>query len=537
LLSLIPISAAALFWNAMEIEREHFNDAPDPLQNRRIRWMAISIAGAALPVNVLLALGVFIVFPRLTLNASLPGFIGHRAGYTDQVNLDQKGTLQDDSSVVLWLAFPYSKDRSLWDGYLRGDTLNRFNGHRWAVDPKERKRLLSPDSNNIFTLRVPRPASPLLRQSITLADTSAATLFTASRAARITAPLPMLQMSEGGSVHWLVPWRRPLHYDVVSEPFADMDHRSADVELPGTSLNRIRALTEQIAGSGPPAAQAENIERYLKTTYRYSPRYGDQVSPDPIDNFLFVRREGLCGHFASAMAVMLRLRHIPSRVVAGYIKGEWNEPANCIVIRQRDAHAWVEAYLPHEGWVPFDPSPRQGESETRHRSLLVRVGQYWDYFNLQWNRFVIQYDLYSQIKAFENLKGTTDRFGSFLAHGWTTVGRYMKHPSTDSSAGSFHGGLSAFQIYWKRILFFLLILVSGIRLLGGKMLSSNSAWAFYLRFLRDMSRNGIPKHSWETGMEYADRLKREKPDALAVSRQVTQKYYDLRYRKDPYENR
>jgi hypothetical protein len=71
-------------------------------------------------------------------------------------------------------------------------------------------------------------------------------------------------------------------------------------------------------------------------------------------------RTGYCEQFAAAMALMARTLNIPSRVVLGFAPGEVTEAngAELIVVRALHAHAWVELYMPGQGWVRFDPTPR-----------------------------------------------------------------------------------------------------------------------------------------------------------------------------------
>ena len=75
--------------------------------------------------------------------------------------------------------------------------------------------------------------------------------------------------------------------------------------------------------------------------------------------------QGYCENFATAMAVMSRSLEIPSRVVLGFTPGEpisEDEP-NTVVVRDKNAHAWVELWMPSQGWVRFDPTPR-GQRDT-----------------------------------------------------------------------------------------------------------------------------------------------------------------------------
>lgn len=100
------------------------------------------------------------------------------------------------------------------------------------------------------------------------------------------------------------------------------------------------------------------IEEYLRSGSRFSyslapPETGHR---SPYAAFLFHTRTGYCQHFAGAMAVLLRFNGIPARVAVGFATGERLAPRTYMVSRT-DAHAWVEAYFPGYGWIPFDPTP------------------------------------------------------------------------------------------------------------------------------------------------------------------------------------
>ncbi|MDP3984154.1 MAG: DUF3488 and transglutaminase-like domain-containing protein [Acidimicrobiia bacterium] len=72
-------------------------------------------------------------------------------------------------------------------------------------------------------------------------------------------------------------------------------------------------------------------------------------------------RTGYCEQFASAMAVMARVVGIPSRIVMGFAPGEQvtqEDGSELVLVRARNAHAWVELYFGGQGWVRFDPTPR-----------------------------------------------------------------------------------------------------------------------------------------------------------------------------------
>ena len=90
--------------------------------------------------------------------------------------------------------------------------------------------------------------------------------------------------------------------------------------------------------------------------------------PNPMLDFLFGARSGHCEYFASAMTLVARAAGIPARFVAGYRVGE-QSPFGYYVVRERNAHAWVEAWVPGQGWTTRDATPDTELPQNReHRS-------------------------------------------------------------------------------------------------------------------------------------------------------------------------
>jgi transglutaminase-like putative cysteine protease len=80
--------------------------------------------------------------------------------------------------------------------------------------------------------------------------------------------------------------------------------------------------------------------------------------PYPLASFLFGGdRRGYCQHFSGVMALMLRMGGVPARVASGFSPGSFNSTRKEYVVRDTDAHSWVEAYFPPYGWVTLDPTP------------------------------------------------------------------------------------------------------------------------------------------------------------------------------------
>ena len=116
-------------------------------------------------------------------------------------------------------------------------------------------------------------------------------------------------------------------------------------------------------------ALTQQISRDSKTPYDFVQAVKDRVQtgtsydenppqrPYPLASFLFDTRSGYCQQFSGVMALMLRMGGVPARVASGFSPGTYNSERKDYVVRDTDAHSWVEAYFPPYGWVTFDPTP------------------------------------------------------------------------------------------------------------------------------------------------------------------------------------
>lgn len=128
-------------------------------------------------------------------------------------------------------------------------------------------------------------------------------------------------------------------------------------------------------------SRANAIEARLLADYRYSFEFDRTDGVDPIADFLTTHKSGHCEYFASAMVLLLRAGGVPARLAAGYRVSERSPFGDYAIVRERDAHAWVEAWI-DDRWETFDPTPpgALGESVTPLGSAAV------DYLGTQWER-------------------------------------------------------------------------------------------------------------------------------------------------------
>jgi hypothetical protein len=131
---------------------------------------------------------------------------------------------------------------------------------------------------------------------------------------------------------------------------------------------RVYRLARALAVGQPTAYDVvESVQAYLRSSYRYS-----ESSPQrgyPLRAFLFRDRIGYCQQFSGAMALMLRMVGIPTRVVGGFAPGERTRDG--FLVSDLDAHSWVEVYFNGIGWVTFDPTPAAAPAVSRTSELFA----------------------------------------------------------------------------------------------------------------------------------------------------------------------
>lgn len=115
-------------------------------------------------------------------------------------------------------------------------------------------------------------------------------------------------------------------------------------------------------GTEDDVQRAATIARHLQRNYHYTRRDPTGPWPDALHNFLFHTKAGYCMHFASALAVMLRLQRIPCRIGGGLYGGHDDERAGWRAYGAADAHAWVEIPCIGVGWVVLDATPGEARA-------------------------------------------------------------------------------------------------------------------------------------------------------------------------------
>jgi hypothetical protein len=204
---------------------------------------------------------------------------------------------------------------------------------------------------------------------------------------------------------------RRIQYEAVSVLSgtipARIEDRSVYLQLPAHLPQGMADLVRKLSLHKDPAEIIQTlIAFFAKGDYTYSLK-DLPVTTDPLGDFLFRYRYGTCEYFASALAVMLRVAGVPSRVIGGYRGGYYNTMGSYYAVPQKNAHVWVEAYIEGEGWMRLDSTPASADRfGADGRDIRFRVQLLLDSLNYYWNAAVIGYDFRKQTALFRKFPET-----------------------------------------------------------------------------------------------------------------------------------
>jgi transglutaminase-like putative cysteine protease len=151
----------------------------------------------------------------------------------------------------------------------------------------------------------------------------------------------------------------PLRFD----PATDF-RGSVEQAIRRSPYARMYRLAKRVtAGATTDYEIVKRVNAWLEGHYRYSELVPSHLYP--LSSFLFQDRRGYCQQFSGAAALMLRMLGVPARVATGFTPGSLNKETNEYVVRDLDAHSWIEVWFEGIGWVPFDPTPALAPAQSQ----------------------------------------------------------------------------------------------------------------------------------------------------------------------------
>ncbi|THF68451.1 DUF3488 domain-containing protein [Deinococcus sp. Arct2-2] len=355
---------------------------------------AVRVVTLALPLMLVL----FVLFPRPDGPLwQLPLQGRAQTGLSDEIRAGEFSDLARSNAVAFRADFsaglPAPQDR-----YWRGPVFESYDGLAWS---QARLRGASPSieptgPESAYTLTLEPNGKPwLLALDVPTELPPGAFLSTAFQAVN---PRPTTSRA-----------RYAIRSRSARLGVQDSTERlNYDLLLPVGQSPRARELAATWAGLAP-EARVETALNYLRTggfTYTLNPP--TLPEQNRVDAFLFGARTGFCEHYASAFAFLMRAAGLPARIVGGYLGGEINPDGGYLIVRQQDAHAWVEVWLAGRGWTRVDPTAvvaparlntnlstaltRPNATQTAPPSTFARLRLRVDALQNRWNDTVVGYN-------------------------------------------------------------------------------------------------------------------------------------------------
>jgi hypothetical protein len=515
--------------------------AADHLHNA-LGITSLGIAFGALAVGAV----IFLILPRFSggYMSALNMQSTMITGFSDDVELGEIGEIKKNSMVVMRVTVDGGINAAHGVRW-RGVALTMFDGKRWFNDAHEPTTLSAKSEGGWFRvgddeLRAAATGRPI-HYTVLLEPIGSTALFFANDvqsvrghfndesagtafAQRHTYLLKDFTGSVFNPYHSYTRIQYEANSLVPNPPIAALRAAGSDypdsisktyLQLPGIDP-RIPALATQISARATnPYDKARAVEAYLRSHYGYTLDLSGPPQSDPLAYFLFQRRAGHCEYFAAAMTVMLRELGIPARYINGFQTGEYNDVAGDLVVRASDAHSWVEAYFPGVGWMSFDPTP---PSDDKPPGFFSQISHYWDWFELQWSEWVINYDFLHQVTVAQNLgrfsRDWAERiraeFAGLRRRATNDIKAWEQRVSRSTSGRT--GFIVFFVLLFAAVMILRpevrrrLVVVWRTRVVPAREMSPHLATLQYLEMLRVLSRGGIRKTQAQTPMEFAASL-------------------------------
>lgn len=401
----------------------------------------MAVLGAISAVIFVSSVGIFFTFPRVGLGF----FVSQQreqvsvTGFSESVELGSHGVVRDNPEVVMRVEFPGGRPSDYATIHWRTMTFDQYDGKSWSQTLSDTERSL-PREGERYIIRG--------KNRDIFADGSGEGGF---RTLEIylepmgTNLLPTLWPTvdmKFGNDDLAIPWN-PRSGGLTVDAYGDVRHTvESEIGVPYTlralpkpNAQKLRNLDSDAPRRGPdprylqlppvserfqelaaditedaetPYEKAEAIAAHMQQNFAYTTDLPKVDQNAPIESFLFETRRGHCEYFASSTVLLLRSAGVPARLVNGFLGGTWNEVGGYLGVRQGDAHSWVEVFVPHFGWAPIDPTPAADVLPVQPSPFVQWYRDVYDTMRLNWMKWVIEYDLQSQIDLFKKM-------GKFLA--------------------------------------------------------------------------------------------------------------------------
>lgn len=306
---------------------------------------------------------------------------------------------------------------------LRTSVFDMFDGSQWTTSRALVETRLA--------LLPPAPGEPLRSNELTLRQPLRGQLPAPAGIRAVEGARPKVlggwMLRTEGSSETTLTLRHEPQEQLPREP-PPLEHLSS---LPAELRAELLPLALEITrGATTPRDRAKALEAWFRDNYLYSLSVDLNGEGSPLAVLIRERRPAWCIYFAGAMAALLRSLDIPARLAGGFVPGERNPFSGAWLVHSRDAHAWVEVYLPEEGrFVPFDPTPWRSREALFEGEATGTLGAAWQAFSSALRRGFAQL-VNSPLKTLTTLASAPLLWLLVGAGGlWRLLARYRRGPT------------------------------------------------------------------------------------------------------------
>ncbi len=505
-------------------------------------------------IIIAIATPLFFAFPRVSGagQGSNPSNLTNMTGFSDSVSLGSIGRLMQNNEIVMRARLEGNLGENSSPLKWRGVALDTFDNKIWSKSKPASEQPFVKGERDFFLIDYPSRTGNITVQTVYLEPIDTPVLFSLQRPIAIQGNFEVLKKDAENSLSFQRNGFDRASYKVHSDrTLPDASQLKSDdkdysaqfknyLQLPRKLDPRISELARQVSDKAKNRFdKAKLIESYLQNDFGYSLEM-KAGGEEPLADFLFRVREGHCEYFATAMAIMLRTQGIATRVVNGFQQGEYNETAGVFVIRQSDAHSWVEVYFPEENaWIPFDPTPLAGQfSENGAVGIVGRFKQYLEALETFWIQYFVSYDDQEQKSLVRSLKSSFSEY-QFKLSVWLTEMQYRISEWWAEVRGD--RGLQASAIAVAYALGYLIAAILSVFCLiwlyrkiknltiwqrifdWFKAKNNQTIIEFYNRMQKVLEKNGYTRPAHQTPLEFAFAL--DMPEAV----KITEKYNLVRF--------
>jgi protein-glutamine gamma-glutamyltransferase len=468
-------------------------------------------AAVMLLQGIPLMLVFFLLFPRASGPLwGLPQFnYAGRMGLSETMSPGDVSSLSQSDEIAFRVWFERMPDKPS-QLYWRGPVLSEFDGRTWRPGITLTSRGVDIEA-----------LAPAISYVVTLEPHDKHWLFAIDLPsilppdAYLTTDLQLLSKK---------PLRERRAYAIESIPKYRVERnlaphlRSSALRLPVGFSPRAQALAQSWRAQ---SASDQDVLRqalhYFQTTPFFYTLEPPRLGLDPVDQFLFETRSGFCEHYASAFTFLMRAAGVPARVVTGYLGGEINPVDDYLVVRQSEAHAWSEVWLPNEGWVRVDPTATV--SPLRIERGLVAAVPASDALPLLSR---------TQIDWIKQMRFALDA----VANSWNQwVLGYSPERQVDLLSR-----LGFPQVRWEDLVVALILISAALLLLLAVLLlvrrpdrRLDPVQRIYISYCRAMGRLGMVRLASEGPRDFAARVAMQMPQRKTQARNICMLYLSLRY--------